>query len=457
MTLIEGSNIQEHNCQADFQDFARRYASGRIYIHPTLLPGEQRRIYIRDTLREDHEARIQNKPEEASHKFDKLATSLFKFFRGTALLYYRDQAGCDAGMPVVFTIGDVHPENFGVMPNENNAPFFGVNDFDEAYFAPFTYDVKRGATGFYIATVENKFSKKHAKKVVRCFVNGYLEGLQSFAKDDRERWHQFRLDNSPGMIKELIKEAKTARGTFLKEKIDIEKERFRNSDEVVPYSKYLKDFQKVINTYVKDNALEVNRAKKDFFEIKDVAIKKNSGTASLGLDRYWILINGPTDQKDDSIILEMKQARTSALIGLVGKTKQDEGDTDKADRIVNAHNVHLVGGDRFYGYAKYANKSYLIRERSPFKHEMDLEDLDKKGMTKYAEICGQTLAQTHARSDEDAGVPNHKAENQILESINPKLFVDDIVRFARASFKRIKQDYHFFKKDHKLGAFDFRK
>ncbi len=455
--LIAGTNIPEQDRQEDFRNFAQRFAEGEINVHPTVLSKEQRRMYIRNTLREDHELRIQNKPEEASQKFDKLSTSIFKFFRGSALLYYRDQAGFDSEMPIVFTIGDVHPENFGIMPNENNAPFFGVNDFDEAYFAPFTYDVKRGATGFYIACKENDFSRKHARRVVRSFVKGYLRGLESFAKDDRERWHQFRLDNSPDMIKNLIEEAKTARKEFLKENIYVDKERFKNTDEIVPYTKHLGDFQKVITKYVKDNGLEVNRAKKDYFEVKDVALKKNSGTASLGLDRYWILINGPTDEKDDSIILEMKQARTSALTGLVGKTERNDEDTDKADRIVQAHNVHLVGGDRFYGYAKYQKKSYLIRERSPYKHEMDIDELDKKGMREYAEICGQTLAQTHARSDEDAGVSNNEAENQILESVNPDLFIDDITRFAHSSYKRIKLDYKLFRKDHQLGAFNFRR
>ena len=86
-------------------------------------------------MREDHQFRIHNRPEGAQAKFDKLAKSAFKFFRGTALLYYRDYAGTDGHLPTVLTIGDVHPENFGVMPNADGAPFFGVNDFDEAYFA----------------------------------------------------------------------------------------------------------------------------------------------------------------------------------------------------------------------------------------------------------------------------------------------------------------------------------
>ncbi len=90
----------------------------------------------------------------AQEKFDELADDFFKFFRGTALLFYRDMVGQDAHMPTVMALGDVHPENFGVMPDENGAPIFGVNDFDEAIYAPFTWDIKRGATGFWIAARE---------------------------------------------------------------------------------------------------------------------------------------------------------------------------------------------------------------------------------------------------------------------------------------------------------------
>ena len=53
------------------------------------------------------------------------------------------------------------------------------------------------------------------------------------------------------------------------------------------------------------------------FKIKDVAVKKGSGTASLGLDRYFVLIDGPTDDPGDAIVLELKQTRQSALHGLV--------------------------------------------------------------------------------------------------------------------------------------------
>lgn len=456
--IFEGSQVKEQDRTGDFEKYAKRVSKGEILTSPTLLSKEQRRLYIRNTLKEDHTHRVKNKPEEATQKFDKIASSLYKFFRGTSLLFYRDYAGTDSYLPLVFTIGDVHPENFGVMPNENNVPFFGVNDFDEAYYAPFSYDIKRGAVGFYIVCKVRGFKKKSCEKIVKSFVKGYLEGLKSFAKDDRERWHQFRLDNSPKLIKDLIKKSQKSREEFLTEKLDMDKERFRTSDETVPFSKHIEEFQQVIKQYVEDNQIEVNGNKEDFFKVKDVAVKKGSGTASMGLNRYWILINGPTEDKDDNLVLEMKQARNSALTGLVGAGEKTTKNTNKAAHIVDAHKIHLAGGDRFYGYATYNEHNYLIRERSPFKEEIDLDDLNKSQMKEYASICGQTLAQTHARSDKDAGIKSKKdAEVAILEAININLFVNDMKCFAKEAARRIEKDYMLFKKDHKQGAFDFRR
>ena len=65
------------------------------------------------------------------------------------------------------------------------------------------------------------------------------------------------------------------------------------------------------------------------------------------------------------------------------------------------------------------------------------------------------MAQTHARSDEDTGIMEGDAEKRILTSINPDVFVDDMVRFAGFAADRIYKDYEIFQKDHKLGAFEF--
>ncbi|MCB0192905.1 MAG: DUF2252 family protein [Anaerolineae bacterium] len=446
---VEGTDISRSDA---FSQFADRRSRGEVIVPPTMLSKEERRHHIRQTMREDHQFRIHNRPEGAQAKFDKLAKSAFKFFRGTALLYYRDYAGTDGHLPTVLTIGDVHPENFGVMPNADGTPFFGANDFDEAHFAPYTWDVKRGAVGFYIVAKENGLSKKKRRKVVKSFVKGYIEGLVEFARDDREKWHQYRIDNSPKMIKELLESARSERKEFLEEMIDIEKGEFIPTDEIVPRSRDVKKFQKIIDKYSKDNGLTEN-GKAGHFKVKDVAIKKDSGTASLGLDRYFVLIDGPTDDNVDDVVLEIKQARKSALYGLVPDSSiESEGE---ADRIVESHDIHLVAGDPYYGNITIDDQSFLIKERSPFKDGVDVDDLDYDGLKEYARICGKTLSQTHARSDEDTGVMEGDAEKRILATIQPDLFIADVTRFAKAAAKRIYGDYKLFKEDHAMGAFNF--
>jgi uncharacterized protein (DUF2252 family) len=448
--LQEVSGLDRDRTEA-FGEYARQRAAGAVVPTPTMLPPEERRLYVRRTLREDHTFRIKNRPEGAQAKFDKLAKSAFKFFRGTALLYYRDYAGTDAHLPVVFTIGDVHPENFGVMPNEDGAPFFGVNDFDEAYLAPFSYDVKRGAVGFFLAAREEGYSKKKARKIARAFVEGYLEGLREFARSDREKWHEYRIDNSPPLIRDLLESAQSSRKAFLAELIDPGKERFVSSKELVPHTKHVDVFQKAVDAYRKDN--DVPQKNKAFYQVKDVAIKKDSGTASLGMDRYYVLLEGESEAGSDDLILEFKQARRSALYGLVPRADHEDGDV--AEQIVEAQAVHLVGGDPFYGRVELDDIPVRVRERSPYKDDIDVDDLSKEEFLDYATICGKTLSQTHARSDEDTGVMEGDAEERILSSLRPTVFVDDVVRFAEAATRRLYADFKVFKKDHQLGVFNF--
>lgn len=470
MLIIPTADVYDHDRTDEFHAYAEQRANNQVTVSPRLLPTHERRLYVRQTLREDHKFRIADRPQGAQAKFDELAKSLPSFFRGTTLLYYRDYAGEDLDLPLVFTVGDIHPENFGVMSNTDGAPFFGVNDFDEAYFAPFSYDVKRGATGFYIYAWENGFKKTDRKAAARAFVQGYIHGLYEFARSDREKWHQYRIDSSPKMIRKLMEQNVGSRAKFLSKWVDLERRRFIPSKKIVPHSQAVDEFNRLVKQYVRDNEIEVPYRSRDYFEVIDVAIKKGSGTASLGLDRYFVLINGPSDDPADNRILEFKQTRRPALHGLVpvevdsswekdGKGNKKVGSPPNgakaANRIVNAHDIHLAGGDPFYGRVEKDGIEFLVRERSPYKDEVDVDELDEKEMLDYATICGHVLAQTHARSDDDTGILEGNAEKTILGAIQQKLFVDDTVRFARAAAKRLHKDYKLFRKDHTLDAFTF--
>ncbi|MBX9603913.1 MAG: DUF2252 domain-containing protein [Bryobacteraceae bacterium] len=461
--IIERVDESSRDRTRHFSEYARQRAQGAVLLDPAALHDEDRRLYVRHTLREDHQARIHNRPEGAQAKFDKLAESPFAFFRGTALLYYRDYAGSDAELPEVFSVGDVHPENFGVTANEDGAAYFGVSDFDEAGFAPFSWDVKRGATGFNLAAREKGLKKNARKAVVKSFVDGYMGALLEFARNDRERWHEFRIDNSPPLIRKLIESVQSSRRAFLAGMIDLKKGRFVATEEIVPHSKHRADFQKAIDRYRRK--IQVSQeARGGHFRVKDVAIKTGSGTASLGLDRFFVLIDGESEDPADDIILEMKQARRSAMSGLTpnasgtGEARNGKRRTRRmndAARVVQAHRMQIAGGNQYLGEVEMNGQSFLVSERSPYKGKMDLKGLTQAEFLEYARICGSVLAQVHARSDEDTGAMTGQAENRILSAVRPEVFRSDIARFAEVAADRVTRDYRLFRKDHGLRAFEF--
>ncbi|MCE7030729.1 DUF2252 domain-containing protein [Jiella avicenniae] len=436
-----------------FRALSARIAEGEQIVPPVLLTGQARREHVRSTLREDHAQRIEQRNEAARMKFDELAGDFFKFFRGTALLFYRDMVGEDADMPSVMALGDVHPENFGVMPDEHGAPIFGVNDFDETIYAPFTFDLKRGAVGFWIAArEEGGLKRKKRRKIVEHFVSGYFTAMEGYAEHATEKNDSYRMDNSPKVIQRLFEEAWEEREAWLWEDyLDGSGRGFRPSDELQPISGEIGKFQKAIDELAEANGIDAHRRAGEL-KVKDVCMRHGQGTASLGLPRYYVLIEGPSKNATDDIIIEFKSARRSALDGLVPPSDFNAG--DKADRIAHGQAVQLAHGDVFYGAVTIDGESFMSRERAPFRDDIDLDELSYSTWKEYAEVCGAVLAQAHALSD-DLGQIDYDVEPSIVAAATPRdLFVADLVRFAEEAADRLEQDHAFFREDHALGAFD---
>ena len=439
-----------------FRKLSQRISEGEELLPPVLLKGQARREHIRSTLREDHARRIEQQEKGAKDKFEALAGSVFKFFRGTALLFYRDMVGQDEHMPSVLALGDVHPENFGIMPDENGAPIFGVNDFDETIYAPFTWDIKRGAVGFCVAAKEvSGAGKKQRRKIVKCFVKGYLHAMKRYARHATEKSENYRFDNSPKIVRKLFEDAWEEREEWLwDDYLKNSGKGFRSDDELQPLSSEIEKFQNAINELAKSNDLDVPDRSPEL-KVKDVCVRHGQGTASLGLPRYYVLLEGPSKNATDDMIVEFKKARTSALEGLTPPSEFNQGkENSKADRIAHGQEVQLAHGDVFYGSVEIDGESFMTRERAPFRDDIDLEDLSDKTWKKYAKVCGSALAHAHALSD-DLGRIDYDVEPSILEAARPKkLFKADIVRFAEEAMHRLKKDHEMFCEDHKMGAFD---
>ena len=431
-----------------FRILAQKFAAGEDLPRPFDLPQEKRRIYVRDTLLEDNHQRILSDLAAAQARFDALARSPFTFFRGTPLLFYRDIVGCDLHLPHVFSVGDIHPANYGVMPNDEGAPFFGVSHFEQASFAPFTYDLRRGAAGFCLAAQARRFPKVRQRKVVRAFLDGYMEALQLFSHNDSEMSQTWRIESSPKKIRRLLHQSLRSRADFLAEMTD--GGRFIAADDLFPASDLVADFQEHIDQYRLESDLFPERPDL-FFQVKDVARRKDCDPTGFGQFNYLVLIEEHTSAHTDDRILEFKRVYRPALYGLVPGNEMP--DSWHAKLMTTAHDVHLVDGDPYYGYAVIDDAGYMVREQSPYQRHIDWRKFKRKELTRYAQFCGQVLAQAHARSDVDTGISDRQIEPLILQSFEPVALKEELTTFAFQMAERVTADFAVYGRDHQRGAY----
>lgn len=444
-----------------FTELAQALANGAVPIPPRLLHGRDRRRHIRNTIIEDHVVRMQLVPDAVRSKLDDLASDPFLFFRGTALLFYRDLVGSDLHLPVVPVVGDVHPENFGILPGGDGQPIFSVNDLDEAWMAPFTWDVERGAVGFGLAAQLAGAKKKKVAKVIRAFIEGYFTSIGECLEDPSRAEQRFIAADVPKVIRPFFRKAQRDRDGFLAKRIDFESMTFREDDRTHRHPEFLDALEPALTAYAdsQDRTLTVH----------DLAIRQGSGTASRGLTRFWFLVEEDVEELVDDqphhLILEMKMSRASSLEGLVPDPEGDWIPDSPAERIAMAFNAFVKDGDPYYGFTDIAGISFLVRERGPQKVNISTGVMDKDDLRDYAEVCGRVLGIQHVRADgawqearqkastSSGGQPAEPLAQRITRAASGEVFRADTEEFAVDYLDRLTGDYELFREDLQRGAF----
>src|SRR5882672_1442868 len=75
-----------------------------------------------------------------------MSAGIFPFLRATFYRWaarWRALVGDVAAAPTVLAVGDLHVENFGTWRDAEGRLVWGVNDFDEADYLPYTHDLAR--------------------------------------------------------------------------------------------------------------------------------------------------------------------------------------------------------------------------------------------------------------------------------------------------------------------------
>jgi uncharacterized protein (DUF2252 family) len=394
-------------------------------------------------------------------KFRKMAASAFAFYRGTACLFYADLEREQHGGPYldertgrVWIHGDLHAENFGTYMDANGRLIFNVNDFDEAYVGPFTWDLKRLAASLALIGYTKAFSDEQITSLVRTYAAAYRErihALASGAKDDEVP--PFTLDTAEGPLLGALRDARArTRFALLDSMTEIREfeRRFTEGDGSIELDaatryKVLAAFDGYLETLPEESLV-----RPDSYRVKDVVGRRGIGIGSAGLPSYNILLEGHSDALENDVVIYIKQAQTPAVSRHITDPAVRGYFEHEGHRTVISQRALQAAADPWLGWTELDGAGQLVAEVSPYAVDLDWSDIDDPDeIAAVVADLGRATATMHAAADDESGhselVP-FSTERAIDAAIaaDEEGFADLLVDFAHSYGARARADHQIF-------------
>ncbi|KUF13940.1 MULTISPECIES: DUF2252 domain-containing protein [Streptomyces] len=399
-------------------------------------------------------------------KFRKMAASAFAFYRGTACLFYHDLEGEHAdggkhGGPYVddrtgrvWIHGDLHAENFGTYMDSQGRLIFNVNDFDEAYVGPFTWDLKRLAASLALIGYTKALSDEQITDLVRTYAAAYRERVHDLATGAKsDEVPPFTLDTAQGPLLDALRAARSlTRFELLDSMTEIRdfERRFApggGSIELDAATRY-----KVLAAF--DGYLETlpesSLARPDSYRVKDVVGRRGIGIGSAGLPSYNILLEGNSDALENDVVIYLKQAQTPAVSRHITDPAIRDYFQHEGHRTVISQRALQAHADPWLGWTELNGTGQLVAEVSPYAVDLDWSDIDDvEEISAVVADLGRATATMHAAADDESGhsdlVP-FSTERAIDAAIaaDETGFADLLVDFAHSYGARARADHQIF-------------
>ncbi|MDT0435327.1 MULTISPECIES: DUF2252 domain-containing protein [Streptomyces] len=393
-------------------------------------------------------------------KFRKMAASAFAFYRGTACLFYHDLEAERRGGPFldertsrVWIHGDLHAENFGTYMDSNGRLVFNVNDFDEAYVGPFTWDLKRFAASIALVGYAKALSDDQITELVEVYAGAYRERIHALATGAKsDEVPPFTLDTAQGPLLDALRDARSlTRFSLLESMTEIRdfERRFApggGSVELDAATRYkvLAAFDGYLET-LPDTSL----ARPDSYRVKDVVGRRGIGIGSAGLPSYNILLEGSSDALENDVVIYIKQAQTPAVSRHLTDRRVRDYFQHEGHRTVISQRALQAHADPWLGWTELGGAGQLVAEVSPYAVDLDWGDIDdpEEIATVVADL-GRATAAMHAAADDQSGeslVP-FSTERAIDAAIaaDEDGFPDLMTDFAHAYGARARADHQIF-------------
>jgi uncharacterized protein (DUF2252 family) len=377
-------------------------------------------------------------------KYAAMRQSALRFLRASNFLFFEDETYNPQlnNTPATWICGDLHIENFGTYKGDNRLVYFDINDFDDCSLAPASWDLTRFLTSLQAAAAAWGLHKQD----IRLLQKDYLEAYYLAIKDGKARWLERNL--ASGIIKDLFDTVRRrTRVQLLKERTTIKK----NKRALIVDGKRAMPVTFAVRAKILEAMTDfaVQQAKPKFFKVLDVA-GRLSGTASLGLERYVLLVEG-RGSPDGDFLLDIKEARPSPLTRFAPLVQPSW--TAAAERVITVQKWMQAISPAFLHTLLIERKSFIFKELQESADRLNLADLHAKEgrLTTVVPAMGKLTAWAHLRG---AGHSGAALPDDWAVFSNAKAWRKPILQAARERSAAMEKYYRLFCEAYDDGAFE---
>lgn len=384
-------------------------------------------------------------------RYGRMLASAGAFYRGGAGIMAWDLSRTPSSGLRVQCCGDAHLLNFGLYASLDRRMVFDLNDFDETLPAPFEWDLKRLVASVSVAARDNGCDAKESHAAALAAAERYRSRMAELAAMPfLDVWYS-RTDAES--IVEEIARSSSKKGVKEVQKMINKAGRKTNLGALARYAErtpdgwIIKEEPPVITAVVSGQRRDVETLVAAAFEnylgslgpAERVVIeryhrvdfaRKIVGVGSVGTQAFMLLMMGAHDE--DPLFIQFKEASQSVLAPYSGASIYKH----QGERVVRGQQIMQSASDPFLGWTTDVmgqGKHYYLRQLRDMKGSVPVEALDPYLLSRYAELCGGTLAHSHARSGDAAAISAYIGSGDV--------FPQAIAEFAELYAEQNQLDY----------------
>ncbi len=391
-------------------------------------------------------------------RFRKMAADPWAFYRGSACVFYADLAGADdpwvdERTGRVWIQGDLHAENFGTYMDGEGRLVFDVNDFDEAYLGPWTWDLRRFVASLALMCWQKALPDQVIDDLVATYLRAYVDQVRRFVESDRDHEWALRLDTATGAVLTALQRAQLSTRVDLLEGLTVVEDfqrRFRRGGTVGELGR--RERRRVEKAYAEylDTIPESKRLGSLTYTLKDVVATSEFGIGSAGLPAYNLLVEGHTQALENDVVLSMKQGNVAAPSRVVDDEEARSFFRHHGHRTAVSQSALQAHADPWLGWTELDGTGYVVAELSPYQADLDWSALSEpEDLRPVVEQLGRATAKVHCVSDQDSEetpLVDFQTEDAVAEAVGDRVdeLVADLTGFARDYAERARADHHLF-------------